>query len=285
MHTASKLLVAVLIATMMFQIGLSVPLREMREEIHAVSRLLRGLVLFLVIAPLVALLVAWGLRVDRPVEVALVLLSCAGVVPLAPRFARAAHGDVCLALVLTFSLGLVTIVTCAPTARWLLGYSGEVDFKAGRLIAQLVFIQGAPLALGVLIRRATTRAESVARVVGRINTIAFVAVVVVIVAPHLDLLLAVGWRGAAAAATLSLVLAVVGHAIGGAEEPTARTLAAIANGPNVSLALVIITSVRAPPVFGVTIVGVFLVRRLVGFVVQKLLARRAEHAHVLPAST
>jgi predicted Na+-dependent transporter len=282
MHTLSKLLVAILIASMTFEIGLSVPLREMREQLRDVRKLLRGLLLFLVVAPLTAALVAWAFRVDRPAEVALVLLACAGVVPLAPRFARSARGDVVLALELSFVLGLVTIVTCVPTARWLLGYSGEVQFGVGRLIAQLVFLQGAPLALGLLIRRASTRADSVVKVVGWVNTLAFVAVALLIVAPHLDVLMATGWRGAAATVTLGVVLAVAGYVIGGPGESGARTLAGIANGPNVSLALVIISSVGAPPAFGVSVVGVFLLRTLVGTLVTKFLARRAEHAHVAP---
>jgi predicted Na+-dependent transporter len=287
MHLLSKVLVAVLIATTMFEIGLSLPHGALRRKLYEVGQLIRGLVLFLVIAPLTAALVAWVFRVDITTEVALVLLSSAGVVPLAPKFARAARGDVALALVLNFALGLVTIVTCVPTAKWLVGYSGEVRFEPGKLIAQLVLLQGVALALGVLVHRVLVhrvsgRVDSLAKVVRFINTGVFVVIAVLIVAPHLHAIAAPGWRGVVAAVTLAVVLAIAGYLVGGPRERGARTLAAIANGPNIALALVIVARVGAAPAFSVTIVGVFLLRMLVGILVQRMLARRAEHGHAVP---
>jgi predicted Na+-dependent transporter len=273
---------AVFIAMTMFEIGLSLPQRALRQKLYEVGHLIRGLLLFLVIAPLTAALVVWVFRVDTPTEIALVLLSSAGVVPLAPKFARAARGDVVLALVLTFALGLATIVTCAPTAKWLVGYSGEVPLAPGKLTAQLVLLQGVPLALGVLVHRFTGRAAALAKVVGFINTGVFVVIAVLIVAPHLREIAAPGWRGVVASVTLAVVLAIAGYLVGGPQDRGARTLAAIANGPNISLALVIVANVGAPPIVGVTIVGVFLLRVLVGMLVQRMLAHRAEHAHAVP---
>ncbi len=72
---------------------------------------------------------------------------------------------------------------------------------------------------------------------------------------------------------LSILAAVAGYYVGGSGEG-GRTLAAMANTPNVSLALGIVTSVDAPPVFAVTIAGTFLLRLIMGAFVKRIVARR-----------
>jgi predicted Na+-dependent transporter len=283
MHTLDKLIGVVLVTTFMLQIGLGLTPRVLRDEVRHVGKLLHGLALFLVVAPVLAALLAVAFHVDRTSGVAMVLLSCVGVAPLAAKSARASRGDVALAVVLTFALGLLTVVTAAPTARWLLGYSPEVPIRPAALIPKLALLQVAPLLLGLWLRDSGRRAKSIERVVGWINTAAFVAAIVLIVAPHLGDITAAGWRGAGATITFSLLLALTGYIVGGPGTSEGRTLAGMANVPNVGLALGIATSISAPRVLLVTIVGVFLLRAIVGVVVHKMVGRRAQPEH--PADT
>lgn len=234
MQTLNKLLGALLISTFMLQLGLTLAPRALRNEVRCIGRLVRGLFFFLVVAPLTAWLVTKMFEPSTPSTVALVLLSCVGVAPLA-------------------------------------------------VIPKLALLQGAPLVLGIFIRTRTARGASIEQVVRWINRVAFVAVFALVVAPHVGALAAPGWTGAAATVVLAILAAVGGYLVGGPGQAGGRTLPAIANVPNVGLALGIVTSVGARPIIAVTIVGVFLLRALIGAVVARLLARRAEHERRKPA--
>ena len=231
--------------------------------------------MILVLGPLATILVVRALGLTGPVANALVVLSVTGTVPLAPKFVAAAKGDVAFCVLLMFLLGMVTVVTAAPSAKWLLGYEGEVPIHPWSLIAKLVFLQGLPLAIGWAVRQRSTKAAQLERIVHHVNVAALVVVLALVIAPRLGSILAIGWRGLLAAVIVALAIAGLGWLLGGQARATRVALAAMANPPNVGLALIMAQAAGARPALLVAIVGVFLVRALVGLALQKLLARRA----------
>jgi hypothetical protein len=66
-----------------------------------------------------------------------------GVVPLAPKAARKAHGNVTLAIVLMLALSLVAAFTASPAASTLLSYwrfRVSVEVTPGSVLLQLVVL-------------------------------------------------------------------------------------------------------------------------------------------------
>jgi predicted Na+-dependent transporter len=263
------LLAKAMVVTFMLQAGLSVAPGLLAAEVRRDGRLARGVLFFLVAQPLLAVAVARALAPSLPVVVALVLLSAVGVAPLSARAAQKATGNPARALVLTLVLGVATVLTAPPTARLLLGYEGALDIDPLALELRLLALQAAPLGVGFALRAVTGRAALLARVFGAINLAALVGVVLLNLIPRLGALAILDGRAIAAGLLFSGGAVALGLAFEG------PTFAAMANKPNVALALALVAGAGAPPHFAVSVVALFLLRSLVAVLVQVLFARRA----------
>lgn len=278
MATLQHLLVPLLIVTYMLQVGLAAPpgsFRRVRPQAVA-----RGLLVMLVLGPLLATLAVRVAGTPPPVTVALVVLSTVGVLPLAPRRLHDDHECRETGVVLSLLLAMIAIFVAAPLSRLLLAYSGHVPhegFRPGLLLLQVLVLQGAPLVLGLAIARSSRQAPALERWTRRLNLVLLAAVVLVVLVPHLGALLAVGWRGGAVAVVYAVVLAGLAYLIGGPTMDDREATVAIANKPNVGLALKIATAAAVERRYAAVIVGVFLVRALSGAVLERLAARRALH--------
>jgi hypothetical protein len=262
----AELLVVGLVSTFMLEVGISTSPWLLRAEIvHRSPRLVRGLLFCLVLQPLLAWAVLHALAPLGPPGTALAILSATGVVPLAGRAAKRAKGELGLALVLTLLLGALTPLTAPPTIRWLLHYSGALGFRPERSILQLLGLQLLPLAAGLAVQAVLgpTRARRVAMVVRGVNVAVVGILVVGLFAPRLGRMTVLGWRGAGAAVLYGVIAALVGHACG-ASRAEQRTLATLANVPNVALGLTLLAGAGAPPVARATLLAMFLLRYAVG---------------------
>lgn len=273
-----KLVGVVVVATYMFQAGLATPEGQLRATgARRKGELARALLVMLVLGPLAARVLVEAFALDRHPAAALVLLSVVGVAPLASRAARSARADVSFAVILTAALGLVAAFTAAPSARLLFGYEGPLEVRAAPLVLQVLFLQGVPLALGVLIRSKTERARSLEKALGVFNAVVLVVLLVValVLLPRYGTVRSLGWSAALAAVVFSVLIAAAGYWLAGPDPQERRTVAAVANIPNVFLAILIVMSAGVDPGFAVAIVGVFLVRLFTGLAIQKVLARSA----------
>jgi predicted Na+-dependent transporter len=267
-----RLLVLLVVSTFMLEAGLTVPAGAMRSV--RAGALLRGIFVMLILGPLAAVGMAELFSTTPRVTVALVLLSVAGVVPVAARRGRSSGGDMAYGLVLTIVLGVLAPLTAVQSAAGLLRYTGEIAFDPRVTFVQLVVVQVAPLALGVLIRRSNLRVENVIRVVHVINLLAMLGVLAVLV-PRFGAMLEVGWRGLGASVALSVALAALAYVFGGSRAGERNALVGIANAPNVALALAIATSAGAKPSMSVLLLGNFLIRFLAGGPLGRVIARRS----------
>jgi hypothetical protein len=279
MPLALELAGVVAVVTYMLKTGLATPRGRLREVARQrAPELARAIVIMLVLGPLLArLLVAVFALPVRPAA-AIVLLSLAGVVPLASRGARSARADVSFAVLLTAALGAVAAFTAAPTTRLLLGYRGPLHVRTGALVLQIVLLQAVPLAAGILVRSKTERARTLERALGVLDAIVLVAIFAgaLVLVPRTGAVRSLGWNGALAAAVFAVLIAVAGWLLAGPRASERRTLAAVANMPNVVLAVLVVTGAGVDTGFVVAVVGAFLVRVFVGFAIQKVLAS-AEH--------
>lgn len=267
------LLVSLLIATYMFEVGLAAPPGSLRRV--EPTAVVRGVILMLAISPLAALGLTKLFHSPPAVTVALILLAAVGVAPLAPRGARMVQGNAATGVVLTIVLALLAIFTAEPITRLLLSVSGKTLLRPGPVLLRVLLLQGAPLVLGILVRRTSRYAGALLSVLSKVTPVLFLVVVLIVLAPRLDALLAIGWSGAAVTFVFAFVLTGLGYLIGGPTIEDRRTITALTSMPNVGLALAIATSARLRQSMVVAIVGVFLLRILAGTLVRTAWAPRA----------
>ena len=281
MSPGLKLVLLVFLASFMLQSGLAAPVGSLSKAVRRVRELVGALLLMLVFGPLVAVLVGRSFGLQGPAAASLLVLSLVGVVPLAPKAAKKARGDVPLAIVAMLALSLVTAFTATPAARAVLSYWGFralVGIAPGSFLLTLLLLQVLPLAVGLALRASAARASWLEKVVGAVNAAAFLVIALLVVAPRLGDIGALGLRGAAAGLVFAIVLAGLGWILGGPTPAGRRTLAAMANMPNVALALALAASAYAPPVYTVALVAMFLLRVMAGLAIQAALARSARFA-------
>ncbi len=280
MALALKLVGVIAVMAYMLQTGLATPRGDLAKCARHRGELARAIVIMLVLGPLLARFLAAAFALPVRPAVALVLLSLVGVVPLASRGARGARADVSFAVILTVVLGSVAAFTAAPTTRLLLGYAGPLEVHVGSLLLQILVLQALPLAVGVLVRARTERARALEKALGVFNTVLLSALFVaaLVLLPRYGAVRSLGLRGVLAALVFSALLACSSYLLVGPDAAGRRTLAAVANMPNVVLALLVVGSAGVDTGFAVAVVGVFVVRLFTGIAIQKLLARVAAPA-------
>jgi predicted Na+-dependent transporter len=274
MKLVGQLMFALFVVTLMLQVGLETSRGDLAKASKHAGALLRGMFVMLVVSPIVAVCMVRMLGLSGPFAVALIVASVAGCVPVSPRGAGVAHGDVPLSVLLMFAVATTTVITAPATAKWLLSFEGEVEMPFGRLLLQLLLLQAAPLALGRLVRDHTYHVEQFKRGARILNAVALVAVALVVLAPNTKTLTAIGWGGVGVSLLMGVTMALLGWLLGGSDDPTRRTMAVMANPSNVGLGLVMMTTAHAARASGVALMGIFLVRMVVGMVVQRILAAR-----------
>jgi predicted Na+-dependent transporter len=277
MAIALKILAFIAITTYMLQVGLATRSGDLRAVLQRKGELVRTLLVMVVLGPLAARMTAaiFGLGVHS--TVALVVLATAGVVPLASRSARSTRGDVPFALELTLMLAVVAAFLAGPTSRLVLGYRGPVDVRPLPLLGELLLLVVVPTAVGLALREKSARAPAIERVVGKVNLVVLVVLVVValVLVPRYGTVRSLGLSGVLAAFVFAWFIAASAYVFVGPEVVMRRTVAGMANKPNVMLAIVIVTSARAETGFVLAIIGVFIVRFFTGLLIQALLARSA----------
>jgi ACR3 family arsenite efflux pump ArsB len=273
MGSTNKWIVATLIVTFMLQAGLGAPPGSLRRVSSAA--ITRGLVLMFVIGPAIAFVVVRAIAPPRPVSAALVVLSTVGALPLAARGVRARGGSEGTALVLTYILALMAAFVAVPLSRFLLATRANAELAPGHILLQLIALQVLPLLAGAFIARKSSRAPEIAAVIAKLNLLVLLVAIVVIVAPKVGGLVALGIGGIVASVVFALLMGAMAFAVGGPSTEERCAIVGVSNKPNAGLALAILASAGAPPIYAEAAVGAFLVRVLIGLGIDRLVAIRA----------
>lgn len=277
-----KVLIPLLITTFMFQAGLDAPPGSYRRVSPVAIG--RGLVLMLVVGPALA----WGLThllsTSMEVTVGLVVLSVVGVMPLAWRSARRTGGGTTTGVVFTILLGQIAVFTALPSAELLLQHHGGPALASGRAFLRVLLLQGLPLVAGILVaRRLPRRAPALSRLIAVLDAIILVAVLLFAIVPKLGVVRVLTPSGGVSAVVFAVVFALLAALLGGPAREDRRALLAISASANIGLALTILEAAGLERRFGPTLAAIFLVRVVVGTLMEKLIARDLRWSSRRPA--
>ena len=223
-------------------IGLKATVADATFVIRHPRPFARALVAMYVVAPVVAVALAWTFALPPAVKIAMVALSVSPVPPILPNMVVKAGGQESLAIGLLVATAVLAIVI-VPLAMAVLATAFGLPMRMSALdVARLVALTVlAPLAVGIAIRAILPAfSEAVAQPLSWIGGGLLLLSAL--------LMLALSWRGAlslvgngtlAMAAVVTAVALAAGHALGGprADDRTVLALSAASRHPGVALAI------------------------------------------------
>lgn len=252
------------LAFIMFSVGLALRREDFRRVFQAPRALLIGLCGQLLIMPLVALAIVLVFKLPPALGMGLMILAACPGGASSGFLTHVARGNAALSLTLTVISSLAALATFPVLVKLVLtglGAGGDgslnggigllAELPVGRLIGSVLVVTTLPILTGMLMRnkapRFTARSE---RLIGRLATVFFAAIVVATFISHqhtiLANLLSIG------PATLVLNFAVMGAAywlvmLGGAGRRDAVAVAMECGLQNAGLAIfVAIVLLRQP---------------------------------------
>ena len=219
------------LAFIMFSVGLALRAEDFRHVFQAPRALLIGLCGQLVLVPLAALAVVFVFDLPPALGIGLMILAACPGGASSGFLTHVARGNAALSLTLTVISSLAALATFPLLVKLVLAWLGEGVFGAGgsaeggggvipltelpvgRLIGSVLVVTTLPILAGMLMRnkapRFTARSE---RLIGRLATVFFAAIVIATFISHqhtiLANLLSIG------PATMVLNFAVLGTAYG-----------------------------------------------------------------------
>ncbi|PKM21825.1 MAG: bile acid:sodium symporter [Gammaproteobacteria bacterium HGW-Gammaproteobacteria-14] len=199
----------------MIGMGLTLTPKDFREVLIAPKATLFGLLAQVLILPVIAFGLAWGLRLDPALAVGLIIIAACPGGTTSNIFAYLGGGDVALSVVLTVLASIVTIVTLPLFSGMALDYfqdaSVTVRLPVERTVLALLLIVIVPLMIGMSLRKwlpvFAARAE---RMVGVFGLLVLLFVVIAILASLGDRVVVLAKQGI----LLALLLNIAGVALG-----------------------------------------------------------------------
>lgn len=189
----SSVLLPLILAFIMFSLGLGLTVDDFRRIFTQPRALLVGVVCHFVILPLACwgLLTVWGMT--GVFAVGFMVLAACPTGSTSNLLTYLARGDVALALSFTAVASVATIFTLPLIVTWALGHylgaARAVNVPVGLMMGQVALVLGVPVSLGMLARHRwgawALRFEPRAT---RIATVLFVLIVVAAVAKNWALL-------------------------------------------------------------------------------------------------
>ena len=257
----------------MLAMGTGLTLARIIERLRNVRLVLLALLANFVLMPIGAEALAKVLRLDEPVEVALLLLGCAAGGPFLPTFAERAKGDPAFA-VSTMVLLMVVTVGYLPIVLPLLFPGLTVDpWPIARFLVLLMLL---PLAAGLGLNAFyEDLAARMKPMLDRISNVSVILLVFLITAANIDKILQVfGTFGILAALLLTAFGVGIGWLLGGRNVETKRVMALGTGQRNGAAALVVGSQSFDDPKVVVIVIGIALVQLIVLMPLSRALARR-----------
>lgn len=267
----------------MFSLGVGLRVGDFRRVFAYPRAFLVGVVCHFILLPLVAFLVveAWGFT--GAIAAGFMVLAACPTGTTSNLLTLYARGDVALALSFTAFAGVVSIFTVPFIVGFALehfmGAERRVPFPVGATMLQIFVILGVPVLLGMLLRaKATALADRIQKPLGLIALVVFVLIVFAAVAKHFALFRENTAALAPPIVAIMAVMLVLAYGLSraaGVEKRQAVTVAIESSIQNVTLALVISSTILGdnvmmlpPTIYGVlmyVVAAVFVVvaRRLV----------------------
>lgn len=171
------------LAFIMFALGLRLTFADFRRVLTRPVPVGLGLLAQTVLLPLTAFALAVLFDLAPGMAVGLMILAaCPGGVTAA-MITNLSRGDTCLSITLTACTSLLSFLTVPVivglSLQHFLGREAAVAYPMGPAIGGLFLVTLLPVTAGLLWNQAGWLTESVARAVGRLATVVFLAIVVV----------------------------------------------------------------------------------------------------------
>lgn len=247
----SGVLLPLILAFIMFSLGLGLTPADFRRILAQPRALLVGVACHFVLLPLVCYLMLTLLGMGGVFAVGFMILAACPTGSTSNLLTYLARGDVALALSFTAVASVLTIFTLPLVVTWALGHflgaARAVDVPVGLMMGQVALVLGVPVSLGMWARRRFTawalRFEPRAT---KVATVLFVLIVVLAVAKNWALLVDNFGSLAPFAVVLNLSMLTLGFAVAWAARLSYRqsvTLGIETAVQNAALALVIASTV------------------------------------------
>ena len=152
----SGVLLPLILAFIMFSLGLGLTATDFRRILQQPRALLVGVVCHFVLLPLVCYLMLQTMDVTGVFAVGFMILAACPTGTTSNLLTYLARGDVALALSFTAVASVATIFTLPLIVTWALGHflgaARAVDVPVGLMMGQVAFVLGLPVSLGMAAR-------------------------------------------------------------------------------------------------------------------------------------
>jgi len=152
----SGVLLPLILAFIMFSLGLGLTTTDFRRILQQPRALLVGVVCHFVLLPLVCYLMLQTMGVTGVFAVGFMILAACPTGTTSNLLTYLARGDVALALSFTAVASVATIFTLPLIVTWALGHflgaARAVDVPVGLMMGQVAFVLGLPVSLGMAAR-------------------------------------------------------------------------------------------------------------------------------------
>jgi len=152
----SGVLLPLILAFIMFSLGLGLTATDFRRILQQPRALLVGVVCHFVLLPLVCYLMLQTMGVTGVFAVGFMILAACPTGTTSNLLTYLARGDVALALSFTAVASVATIFTLPLIVTWALGHflgaARAVDVPVGLMMGQVAFVLGLPVSLGMAAR-------------------------------------------------------------------------------------------------------------------------------------
>lgn len=247
----SGVLLPLILAFIMFSLGLGLTTTDFRRILQQPRALLVGVVCHFVLLPLVCYLMLQSMGVTGVFAVGFMILAACPTGTTSNLLTYLARGDVALALSFTAVASVATIFTLPLIVTWALGHflgaARAVDVPVGLMMGQVAFVLGLPVSLGMAARHRWShwalRFEPRAT---RVATVLFALIVVLAVVKNWPLLRDNFTSLAPFAVVLNVTMLCIGFGVAWAARLSYRqsvTLGIETAVQNAALALVIASTV------------------------------------------
>jgi BASS family bile acid:Na+ symporter len=240
MDPLEKAFTIVFLVSTMLSTGLKVSQADLLAIARARGLMARSLATNFILIPILGLIMIKIIPMDRDVAIGLSLLAASPGGLNAIQFTSKTPGGLCYAATLVFVLSLLSVLASPAIAALMLPSDARLVLPYGKVIAVLFLLVLLPLAAGVIANRTSHRAADIlAKPLALCGTLAFIIVVVLLLAQRRQAIGAL--HGIELAAMLGLILAgmVIGWLMGGPAKETRTILATGTSMRNAALALTI----------------------------------------------
>ncbi len=201
-----------ILTLLMFDLGLSLKFEDFGKVFRHPRSLAVALTGQLILLPLIALALAWALRLPPVFFIGLVLIACCPGGSSSNVFSKLAGGDVALSVTLTAFSSVITLFTLPLVMSWatrLVGENVGIVLPVGNLIKQNLLLMLLPVLLGIGLHYAWPKAaEKTDRILGKLAfPLLLVLITVFYIQHHKTILEHIGILGLCVTALILLAVA------------------------------------------------------------------------------